>query len=247
MKGPLTIVMMYFETPIMLEKQLDYWCNYPSKVNNFLRVVLVDDGSPDYPAFEVLKHHELPEFPLHLYRAKENIIYNHSGGFNLAYTKVEDGWTLMTDMDHVIPYKSISRLMSKELNPDSVYRFNRKRMVNENEFVTHKRHLDSILLTKAMYWRVGGFNEDFRGYWNGVSYLFRKKLKHIAKIEFLSDIYSLFFPNTVVSDSENTKYGKQYSEYDIHQDPIMERKLRKALLKLKKPENIIRFEWEQMI
>jgi len=208
----------------------------------------VDDGSPEHPASDILVADALPDFPVNLYRATENIIYNHSGGFNLAFTYIKDGWVLMTDMDHVMPEESLMTLLNMELNPDNVYRFGRRKMVTLKEWVPCHRHLDSILLTKDMYWKAGGFNEDFRGYWNGVSRLFRKAIQRCAdQIIQLDNVYLLLFLNDVIPDAENTIFGKKGSEYDIEMNKQVYGRMIKTLHKEQKPTDYIRFEWEKVM
>jgi len=244
----ITIVMMYYESPQMLGKQLEYWCAYSKDVSDRLRIVLVDDGSPKYPASDVMVADALPDFPVNLFRATENIIYNHSGGFNLAFTHIEDGWVLMTDMDHVMPEESLMCLLNMELDPNSVYRFSRRRMTSFEEWIPCHRHLDSIILTTDMYWKAGGFDEDFRGYCNGVSFLFRKAIERYSRqIVQLDDIYSLLFQEDVIPDSVNTLFGKKGSEYDINMDRPMYRKMMNALKSWQKPTDYIRFTWEQVL
>lgn len=249
MKG-LTIVMMYYESPEMLRKQLEYWCGYSKGVSDRMRVVIVDDGSPKYPASDVMTADVLPDFPVSLFRATENIIYNHGGGFNLAFTHVENGWALMTDMDHVMPEESLTRLLDMELNPNNAYRFGRRWMVNFVDWKPCHRHLDSIILTKDMYWKAGGFNEDFRGYWNGVSAIFRKAVKRcahqIVQLDEDGGVYSLLFQG-VIPDSENTEFGKKGSKYDIHTNPKMSEKQRRVMDNKSRPKSYIRFTWEKVL
>ena len=247
MKGNITITMLYYESPEMLRLQLSYWRKYSKEVADRVRMVLVDDGSPKFPAGDVLASESLPAFPVRLYRATENIIYNQAGAFNLAFTKIEDGWALMSDMDHVITSKNMEKLLATKVDPDNVYRFGRVRMKNMVEGEVIHRHLDSILLTKDMFWRAKGFDEDYRGYWNGVSEPFRKSLKRNAKeIIELTDIKLLNFPVEVVPDSGNTVFGKAGSEYDIHTNSKMVTKRRLACRDYQ-PKNYLRFKWEQVM
>jgi len=109
------------------------------------------------------------------------------------------------------------------------------------------RHLDSIILTKDMYWKAGGFDEDFRGYWNGVSAIFRKAMKRCTnQIVQLDDVYSLLFQG-VIPDSENTEFGKGGSKYDIHTNPEMSKKQKWVIRNKVRPKDYIRFTWEKVL
>ena len=96
-----TIVMAYYENPGMLAKHLAEWTQYDDKDKARLSAVLVDDGSPRNPAEAAIRAHGSVGFPITLLRVLENKPWNQDGARNLAM-KIAEGWTLMTDMDHML-------------------------------------------------------------------------------------------------------------------------------------------------
>jgi len=245
MNNPITITMPYYEAPDMLREHLKYWCEYSDDVKENVRVVLVDDGSPTYPALEVLKEADLPDFPIELYRIQENIPWNHGGARNLGMDRVSDeGWVLTTDIDLVFDNENIKKVMELELNSKRVYLPNRLDPVGD-EWVVMKRHPESFILTREMFWRIGGFDEDFTGYWNGTFTPFRWQLRRIAKRISFDDIYLKNYSG-VIKGAMVDEWGRRGSEYDIHNNKKMLLKRRMAS-KFYNPKNPLRFEWERVL
>ena len=147
-----------------------------------LQIIVVDDGSPE-PAREVLALAE-PHVRAHLrlYRIGEDIPWNRSGARNLAAMKATTDWVCMADLDHVLPAAAAAHLLEFEPQPEFWYRLRRYRngradetrmkdmIPREQEFGEVKPHIDSYVITRDMYWSVGGYDEDFAGClgrWNG--------------------------------------------------------------------------------
>ena len=248
MNNRLTIAMPYYNAPEMLLKQLEYWYQYPTWVTESVSVIIVDDGSLEYPAQSVFDKHSLPAFPLSLYRIEEDIPWNHGGARNLAFTQMQEGWALLTDLDHVLPLESVCSLLTKHLRTQNVYIPSRYRINGILDWEEIEPHSDSFILTKEMFWQVGGFDEDFSGYWNGMSHLFRKHLLKICdETIVMENIHLMFFDNTVVKDANVKSLGRKGTAYDIKEDPKLFKKMCKRLNKDYKPENQLRFSWTQVI
>lgn len=240
--------MPYYDAPEMLMKQLEYWQQYPEWVAECVRVILVDDGSPTWPAQTVLDAVGGPPFPIELYRIEEDIPWNHGGARNLAFTQMQEGWALLTDIDHVLPLESVCSLLTKQLNVNCIYIPSRYRVLGALDWKEIEPHSDSFILTREMFWKVGGFDESFSGYWNGVSHLFRKHLLSICReVSVLDNIHLLFFDNTIVKDANVKSLGRKGSAYDIKGNPRLYLKLRKRLHDNDyKPTNHLQFTWKQV-
>ncbi len=236
--------MPYYEAPEMLRKQLEYWRMYPIWAQERVQIILVDDGSQKYPAAEVLKTASIPQIPISLYRIEEDIPWNHGGARNLAFKEVGEGWVLLTDLDHVLPPESVSTLLSALLQDGNVYTPARYRMKGVLDWEEIHRHSDSFILTREMFWKVGGFDEDFSGYWNGVSHPFRKALRREVEFTDLNNMHLLLFGPDVVKDS-SVDLGRKGSEYDI-QNTKLRKKFKKAL-KEYKPTHQLRFTWKRLL
>jgi len=244
MNNKITIAMPYYEAPEMLRVHLDYWCKYPDHIAEQFSVVIVDDGSPNFPAEEVLKESSLPKFSIQLFRVDKNIPWNHGGARNLSMDRAPEGWVLTMDIDLVLDAMAAERLVEMELSPWKIYKPDRLDLIN-GEWTPAKRHPESFIMTRDMFWRVGGFDEDFTGYWNGPFTPFRKALKRTGRIEDLDNVYlknhALLVEGAMVSE-----WGRRGSEYDVRTNPNMLR-MRRIADRHYNPVNPLRFEWRQVI
>ncbi len=108
----ITLVLTYYDNPLMLRKQLEYWRKYPE--NNNVQIVIIDDGSPNNPAEKVLtKGLFLGNIDVSLYRIKEDIFQNTVGARNLGFTQAPEGWVFNLDMDHIVPSESMENLLQQ--------------------------------------------------------------------------------------------------------------------------------------
>jgi len=243
-----TIVMPYYENPEMLLVHMDYWAQYTPDLSSRLEVIIVDDGSPNHPAEEVFSRVGLPSFSLKLFRIQENIPWNHGGAKNLAmYHAQSSGWVLLTDIDHVFPVASVNYLLKKcTLHPDKIYQPERWNMQSRVERTPIHRHIDSFIMTRQMFWKIGGYDEDLAGFWNGSPRPFRKESKRVSEWVDLDGPYLLRFGNDVVGDANVTEWGRKGSKYDIDNDRVVKAHYIKALI-LYEPINPMRFTWKQVI
>jgi hypothetical protein len=237
MNNKITITMPYYEAPGMLRKQMEAWRSYPKWAEECLEIIVVDDGSPCYPAMDVMMSEELPWIPVHLFRIKEDIPWNHGGARNLAFDQLEGGWAVLTDIDHVLPMESVCSLLTMVLSPGHVYLPARYRVKGVLDWEEIKPHSDSFVLSREMFWDVGGFDEDYSGYWNGVSGPFRRALKQKATFKELKYTHFLLYGRDLIPDANVTTLGRKGSAYDL-------KRKRQGLYA---PKNPLRFNWERMI
>jgi len=244
MKDHLTITMPYYEAPKMLKMHLENWCVYPPKLADRVSIVLVDDGSPNSPAEEVLKTAKLPRSPIQLYRVLENIPWNHGGARNLGMRVAKDGWVLSTDMDLLLTSENVINLFDYDLNPNKSYRPGRVKLNQQNQLEEIKPHRETFIMTKKMFWEIGGYDEDFNGYWNGVFYPFLKNVRKHCGVLPLETVDLLWDP--LLKDASVTEWGRIGSEWDINIDRKMRVK-QHAAARNYKPINPLRFTWKQIL
>src|SRR5690606_27317244 len=113
-ENDITLVVPYYRNPNMLLEQAGYWAAYPPG----LRVVVVDDGSPE-PAADVLPADCLAR----VYRIDVDLPWNRNGARNLGSHVAETRWLLHVDVDHVLPPSSAAALLHRPLDPRCWYRF----------------------------------------------------------------------------------------------------------------------------
>jgi len=239
----LTIAMPYYEAPTMLEQHLWWWKDYePEEIS----IVLVDDGSEISPALSVLEWKGIPEgLDLSLFRIELNLPWNHGGARNLVMSKVATEWALLTDIDHVLFPWAARKLMKLTLDPGYVYQPPRYDKV-DGAPIRAERHTDSYIITPEMFWKIGGYDEQFTGYWNGPFEPFRKAMKRTTQIVEVEEGYLLRFHNTEeIPDANVTEWGRKGTEFDINSNKDLKKKQRVAM-KNYKPA-VLQFEWEQQI
>lgn len=235
----ITQVIPYYKAPLMLREQLRHWSGYPEGT---VCIILVDDGSPKDRADEVIKSTGVPDnIEFKLYRILQNIPWNLSGATNLGMHNAESDWCLISAIDHVLPVESVKLLMERQLNPFRAYQFARYD-VGENGKVKRQRRGSSgniYLVTRSIYWSIGGYNEDFAGYFGGISRPFRRALWKVAEQEILEDVKLLHYPylDGFVNDWHRRKMH-------INKNKTLNKKLK---TKNYESTNHLRFDWEQII
>ncbi len=163
----------------MLERQASEWAQYPPAI----QIIVVDDGSPE-PAIDVLP----ADCRAAVYRITIDIPWNRNGARNLGAHVATTEWILHIDIDHVLPVQSAFDLLSLDISPPAWFRFARFRVgradatrkkdeiATDVEFGPIKPHIDSYLCARELYWRVGGYDEDYSGSLGGSSPFLEKML-----------------------------------------------------------------------
>lgn len=231
----ITIAMPYYNCPMMLERQIEEWCQYPS---DRVQIIVIDDGSSDLPASPVFKRSDLSNINILLYRIEPDIAWNWEGTRNLAFHIAEPGWVFSTDMDHVIPVDSIKRLLSMELNTACYYVPMRYEAVGKKGKVPMKRHTDTFIMTKDLYWKAGGMDEDFAGWYGLSTTMFRRQLNEISARWTLDEVYMVWYGKQI--EDAQCSLGRQGSKYDALLNPVLVKKSKQKY----NPKNPLRFDWQ---
>lgn len=240
----LTLILPYYDQPSMLLRQAEEWETYP----NAVRVLVVDDGSPQFPASAVLP----PSTRAEVVRIGVDIPWNRNGARNLGAFLAETDWIIHADIDHIMPGSTAMRLIgSRSFDPAAWYRFARMRvgkadetrqkddLPDDCELGPVKPHIDSFLCTRELYWKSGGYDEDFSGSLGGSS-LF---LKHM-EIEggapvVLTDLHLEVHTRHSVPDSSEPALSRDRSRYERIRS-------QKKAAGDPKPTTCLRFPWERI-
>jgi hypothetical protein len=200
---PATLVMAYYENAAMLREHFATIRTLPEELRDALRVIVVDDGSPERPA-----KGETIGCPLSIYRVGVDIRWNQDACRNIGVHHAETEWVLLTDMDHLVPEATWRALLQREHDPDVVYRFSR---VSAPQLLPYKPHPNSWFMTRAMFDRIGGYDENFAGLY-GTDALFRDAVRAGAReIAMLKDVL-IRYPREVVADASTTRYQRKSQE-----------------------------------
>lgn len=181
---PVTFILPYYENPLFLAKQLYQWSRYPKELRKHLSAMIVDDGSPDNPAEKVVKAiGGYKIFPIRLFRITVDIRWNWLAARNIAMTYAPDGWCAATDMDHVIPQETAEALVWGSHDERRIYRFSR---VEHTGKPIHS-HPNSWFMTRAMFWKFGGYDEALSGHY-GTDGEARRRWVKTAPVQTLREV-----------------------------------------------------------
>jgi len=237
-----TLIVPYYRNPAMLLRQAEEWARYPLGY----RVIVVDDGSPSDPAHEVLPDSCTAD----VYRITTDVPWNRNGARNLGAHVSGTTWILHVDIDHVLTASQAVELKALELGDEKWYRFRRWRrgradatrqkdaLPDSETFGEIKPHIDSFLCPRKMYWRAGGYDEDFSGSLGGSS-LFLQHMTEIAPPEVLQEVRLEVHTTDSVPDASDIHLSRDRSRY-------ARIRAEKRAAGDPKPSDWLRFEWERM-
>lgn len=205
MKSHLTVIYPYYENPLFFARQLGVWCSYPQWMREKLRFIVVDDGSPEHPVADVAPLSVARQcLSLRLFRVGVDVRWNWLAARNIGQHYAEDGWTLMTDMDHVIPEDTMLSVLRDGHNESVIYRFSRR----EHTGTKIHPHPNSWLMTRKMFWRIGGYDEALSGYY-GTDGEYRRRCAATARVEILPLELER---HEYVGDSSTARYKRKQPE-----------------------------------
>ena len=248
MQGGLTLCICYFDQPLMLARQIQEWERFPAE----LQIIVVDDGSPTKPALPVVAEASAAlQSRLRLYRIQVNRDWGREGARNLAAAKTSTDWLIQTDIDHILSAAAAAHLVEFDPNPNFWYRFSRFRngkadetrrkdaIADDVEYGEVKSHIDSYLITAAMYSQIL-YDEDFIGCLGGGTDFLRRLEWHFGAPLMLPpdirlDVYTrhIIADASVTSLSRDTRRGKQIARSKSASRP--------------KPAKSLRFSWQRQL
>ena len=200
---PVTLILPYYDNPQFLRQQVGWWHTYPAHLRQHLSAIIVDDGSPTTPAEDVLAGQAQP-FPLRLFRIVVDVRWNWLAARNIGAHYAPEGWCVLTDIDHVIPASTAAALIYGQHDPKKVYAFSRI----EHTGAQANPHSASFLMTRKLFWQIGGYDERLSGFY-GTDGTYRRRLAKHAKIEVLTD---RLIRHEYQGDSSTTRYLRKQPE-----------------------------------
>jgi hypothetical protein len=194
-----TLVLPFYENYQFMQRQVEQWLAWSQAIRDHVEVIVVDDGSP-----VPLDPLDVPEVRLRQFRIDVDVRWNWLAARNIGACHAAGEWLLLTDMDHTIPPTTMDVAVFARLDPAVVYAFQRQEHTGE---VIHP-HSASFLMTKALFWKIGGYDEALSGHY-GTDGEYRRRLAKHAAIEILP---VPLVRHEYVGDSSTTRYKRKQPE-----------------------------------
>lgn len=242
-----TLIVPYHNNPLMLARHLILWSEYPAAVS----LIVVDDCSA-IPAKGVIEAHRDTLPRLRLYRIEDDIPWNRNGARNLGAHLTETKWMVQTDIDHTLSPLCARALLQAHVSDGLWYLFTRFRNGKADEtrrkdsipddavYGKIKPHGDSYLCAKALYDKVGGYDEDYSGTLGGGSPFLKQMLKR-SPVHILPDeVYLEVTTRSICADASETALSRDTTEY-------ARRRQTKEKAGNTVPRNPLRFKWSRVL
>lgn len=240
----LSLIYPYYDNPQMLALHYGVWSQYPGDLKRKVEVLLIDDGSPLSPAIDVPRPAGLPN--LRIYRVKVDIPWHQHGARNLGAKEADGQWLFMSDMDHVLPADSLRKLLEC-VNAGKIYTFARLDAWSMQPTMrpdgSPRLHPNSFAMTKALYWRIGGYDEDYCGLY-GTDALFRDRAYQCGQERWLSDAPLLRYTRDIVPDASTRTLPRKEGRDPKAKAKIAERKFAEGRAREIK---VLAFAWERVL
>jgi hypothetical protein len=107
-------------------------------------------------------------------------------------------------MDHVVPEQTLRAVLFGQHDPKVVYAFSRREHTGE----VIAPHSASFLMTREMFWTIGGYDETLSGVY-GTDGLYRKRVAAAANIQILTDELTRY---EYVEDSSTRQFPRKTAE-----------------------------------
>lgn len=152
----IAIIQTYYDDPNYLQQAITSWNSYDVPVS----VILIDDGSPQYPASQVLSQFTISNnVNFSLYEVTEDIGFNSHGCRNLGAEVSKSDWLIFLDIDHFLDSDQLDKLYRMELSEDSWYGFTT--IYNGQNLLMGGGPSNTFMCTKKMYEQGGGYDESY--------------------------------------------------------------------------------------
>ena len=198
----LSLIYSYYENPGMYRRQVEEWNQYPDKIKKLISIYITDDCSVNFPLRDIK---ESPEgIEIYKFEITEKANWNLLACRNIGSYYSDKKWLLLTDIDHLVSVENIEKLMrtisKNRLNDNFVYLFER---IDAPFNIPYKPHNDSFMMTKSLYWKIGGYDEELSGNY-GTSGRYRARAFDIAEGNKRFQISLIRYPREVIADASTT-------------------------------------------
>lgn len=243
----ITLVMPFYSNSEMLCRQYEGWAAWPEKLKRRIEIILIDDGSPE-PAIDVPRPEGLPA--LRIYRVTEDRPWHQHAARNLGAHVANEGWLLLTDMDHVLTADAAHSLLKSidkgRLDGGTIYMLDRieadtgEPTLNGNG--KPKPHPNSFVVTRELYWRIGGYDEDYCGIY-GTDGLFKARAFEIGRRGHLKIPLTRYW-RELVEDASTRTLPRKEGRYEGAKQAVRAAKAARGEVGTVK---VLQFPWERVL
>jgi hypothetical protein len=241
----ISLIMPYYRNPGMLAAQFAKWNAYLATGLRGVEIVIIDDGSPE-PAADVYVPEPVRPH-LSIYRIKIDRPWNQHGARNLGAHVSRGRILMLTDMDHMVPVRTIGWIAG--IDDARAYMFPRRdapdlRVTVGKDGHTPKPHPNTFAMTRKTWDKVGGYDEDFCGFY-GTDSMFRRRLESRAGIAMApDDCYVVRYPREVIPDASTTTLDRDAYRRPNERAAVRARKAREGRANV---PLVLNFEWERVV
>lgn len=211
----LRIIVPYYNNPTMLQKQVDNWSRIEGELRDAVRIIIVDDCSPESPV-PILK---TCKAAVRCYRLQKKWPWNMHEARNIGAKEAckasENMWLFMTDMDIILTPEMTYTMMTKPLDDECFYTMER---TFAPDFIERKQHPNTFLVKHNTFWQVNGYNIDLNpigggGY--GGDNQFVRQLRGIVEEKHMSDVVLIGYGRRertgkpVIKDADTRDYDRE--------------------------------------
>lgn len=248
----ISLVMPYYCNRSMLALQYRAWQKWSPLAKAQIEIVIVDDGSPKgEQAVEVPfggSAGALPE--LSIYRVTEDRPWHQHAARNLGAYVAKAPWLLLTDMDHMLTARNADALLKRlhKADPGTAYYIQRVEadtgeQTTARDGVTPKPHPNSFLMTRDLYWRVGGYDEDYCGIY-GTDGLFKSRLFAMASKGLIEHAVLARYWREIVPDASTTTLPRKEGRKPGEKEAVG---IRKKAEGREGQITTLAFDWEKVL
>lgn len=233
----LTIVMAYYNNGDMLDAHISEWDKYPAAVKDNVRAVIVDDASPEKPAIERVRNIGMN---IEVFRIAKDIPWHQDAARNLGMMRPK-GWTLLSDMDRLLPADCVESLLTMPLEKGTVYLPAQYRLDGTIPKSKTGRHPNIYIVHRDDFWKTGGYDERLCGYY-GTDSSFRRRLAKNVVFKPINKVWLKYFRKFDLNDA-GTRGEYRKDQYLMKNAPA---EIKAIANKAGKPGKPCQFEWKRI-
>lgn len=248
----ISLCLPYYMNPDMLAFHYDCWASWPDGLKRQIEVVIVDDASPSGAAADVPRPDGLPSTSI--YRVRNDMAWHQDGARNLGAKVAIGKWLILTDMDHALPQESVEALLdhirNRKVDKRHIYTLDRvdaeTGRLMRNRWRVSKPHPNSFVVTRDMFWQIGGYDEELCGAY-GTDGAFRWRAFRKAHRGHLRDVRLIRYGTRLMPDAStrtmSRKEGRTKAQY------LAKARFQRSRRSVgfQTPVPVLTFEWDRVV